>query len=72
MTSPVSVTGFDDFPAGGPGDVPLSTFRIDTSGMIELAIKSLMERCAGVQKPFGRLVVSGQPVYRESEIPCGN
>ncbi len=68
----VSVTGFDDFPAGGPGDVPLSTFRIDTSGMIELAIKSLMERCAGVQKPFGRLVVSGQPVYRESEIPCKN
>ena len=68
----VSVTGFDDFPLGGPGDVPLSTFRIDTNGMIELAIKSLLERCAGVQKPFGRLVVGGQPVYRESEIPCTN
>ena len=68
----VSVTGFDDFPLGGPGDVPLSTFRIDTNGMIELAIKSLLERCAGVQKPFGRLVVGGQPVYRESEIPCIN
>ena len=40
--------------------------------MIELAIKSLLERCAGVQKPFGRLVVGGQPVYRESEIPCTN
>ena len=68
----VSVTGFDDFPLGGPGDVPLSTFRIDTNGMIELAVKSLLERCAGVQKPFGRLVVGGQPVYRESEIPCDN
>ena len=68
----VSVTGFDDFPLGGPGDVPLSTFRIDTNGMIELAIKSLLERCAGVQKPFGRLVVGGQPIYRESEIPCTN
>ena len=68
----VSVTGFDDFPLGGPGDVPLSTFRIDTNGMIELAIKSLLERCAGVQKPFGRLVVGGQPVYRDSEIPCTN
>ena len=68
----VSITGFDDFPQGNPGDVPLSTFRIDTNGMIELAIKSLLERCAGVQKPFGRLVVGGQPVYRESEIPCDN
>ena len=36
--------------------------------MIELAVKTLLERCAGEQKPFGRLVVGGQPVYRESEI----
>ena len=68
----ISVTGFDDFPQGNPGDVPLSTFRIDTNGMIELAVKALLERCAGERKPFGRLVVGGQPVYRESEIPHGN
>ena len=36
----------------------------------ELAVKTLLERCAGEQKPFGRLVVGGQPVYRDSEIPC--
>ena len=65
----VSVTGFDDFPQGSEGELPLSTFRIDTDGMIELAVKTLLERCAGEQKPFGRLVVGGQPVYRESEIP---
>ena len=65
----VSVTGFDDYPAGSENDLPLSTFRIDTDGMIELAVKTLLERCAGEQKPFGRLVVGGQPVYRESEIP---
>ena len=65
----VSVTGFDDYPAGSENDIPLSTFRIDTDGMIELAVKTLLERCAGEQKPFGRLVVGGQPVYRESEIP---
>ena len=64
----VSVTGFDDFPAGAEGELPLSTFRIDTDGMIELAVKTLLERCAGEQKPFGRMVVGGQPVYRESEI----
>ena len=35
-------------------------------------VKALMERCAGERKPFGRLVVGGQPVYRGSEIPFGN
>ena len=64
----LSVTGFDDYPAGSENEIPLSTFRIDTDGMIELAVKTLLERCSGEQKPFGRLVVGGQPVYRESEI----
>lgn len=63
----ISVTGFDDYPAGNENEIPLSTFRIDTDGMIELAVKTLLERCSGEQKPFGRLVVGGQPVYRESE-----
>jgi LacI family transcriptional regulator len=63
----LSVTGFDDYPAGSENEIPLSTFRIDTDGMIELAVKTLLERCSGEQKPFGRLVVGGQPVYRESE-----
>lgn len=68
----VSVTGFDDYPPGGEGDLPLSTFRIDTDGMIELAVKTLLERCAGEKKPFGRFVVSGQPVYRNSESAIRN
>ena len=64
----ISVTGFDDYPPSGGEDLPLSTFRIDTDGMIELAVKTLLERCMGEQKPFGRMVVGGQPVYRKSEI----
>ncbi|MBQ6564843.1 MAG: LacI family DNA-binding transcriptional regulator [Clostridiales bacterium] len=63
----VSVTGFDDFTDAAPTDVPLSTFRVDTDGMIELALKAITERCSGSRKPFGRMVVSGQPVYRQSE-----
>ena len=51
--------------------MPLSTFRVDTGGMIELAVKAISERCGGSGKPFGRTVVGGQPVYRESEIPIG-
>ena len=65
----VSVTGFDDYPPGIGSDVPLSTFRIDTDSMIELAVKTLMDRCAGDKKPFGRLVVGGQPEYRNSDNP---
>ena len=64
----VSVTGFDDYPPGSVDDIPLSTFRIDTDGMIEAAVKMLLERCAGGKKPFGRLVVGGQPVYRDSDV----
>ena len=63
----ISVTGFDDYPPGSENEIPLSTFRIDTDGMIRLAIKTLLDRCTGEMKPFGRFVVSGQPVYRESE-----
>ena len=63
----VSVTGFDDFTDAAPTDVPLSTFRIDTDSMVELAVKAVAERCSGSRRPFGRTVVGGQPVYRESE-----
>ena len=62
----VSVTGFDDFPPGDEGDIGLSTFRVDTEAMISLAIKTILERCNGSDKPFGRTVIGGQPVYRES------
>ena len=65
----ISVTGFDDFTGGVEVDPPLSTFRVNTAGMVELTVKTMMERCAGVQRPFGRTVVGGQPVYRESEKP---
>ena len=63
----ISVTGFDDYEeeaVSGPG---ISTFRVDMFGMVDLAVKTLLERCAGARKPFGRTVVGGQPVYRESE-----
>jgi len=62
----ISVTGFDDYLVH-PSDVPLSTFRVNTDGMVALAVKAITERCSDSAKPFGRLVVSGQPVYRDSE-----
>ena len=69
MPEDISVTGYDDFEIG-PAQVPaLSTFRVNTDGMIDLAVNAICDRCAGAEKPFGRLVVSGQPIYRESERP---
>ena len=65
----ISVTGFDDFEVG-PAQAPgMSTFRVDTGGMIDLAVNAICERCAGSEKAFGRMVVSGQPIYRESDRP---
>ena len=61
----VTVTGFDNFPPGGEDDFPLSTFRIDMESMVDMAVKMIMERCAGSDKPFGRMVIGGQPVYRD-------
>ena len=61
----VTVTGFDDFPPGDEDDIPLSTFRIDMEAMVDMAAKMIAERCAGSDKPFGRMVIGGQPVYRD-------
>ena len=66
----VSVTGFDDFEIGPEQTPALSTFRVNTDGMINLAVNAICDRCAGSEKPFGRMVVGGQPVYRESDTPC--
>ncbi len=68
----VSVTGYDDFFAGPARGPALSTFRINTDAMIDLAVQRITERCSGLEKPFGRTVISGQPVYRDSERPLEN
>ncbi len=63
----VSVTGFDDYPVGGRQEQTLSTFRVDLEAMVDMAVKVIEERCAGLDKPFGRTVIGGHPVYRKSE-----
>lgn len=68
----VSVTGFDDWFPGSPGEIRLSTFRTDTESMIDLAARIIEERCSGQKKPFGRTVVGGQPVYRDSDQPVSD
>lgn len=63
----ISVTGFDD-DSGDADDVPaLSSFHVDMDAMVQMAIKLIVDRCHGIQKPFGRVVIGGQPVYRDSD-----
>ena len=66
----VSVTGFDDFEIEAPAGPGISTFRVNVEAMVDITVKTIQERCAGLQKPFGRTVIGGQPVYRESEGPA--
>lgn len=63
----VSVVGFDDFTVGNAEGPSLTTFRVDFQSMAQLAVKLVCDRCAGMQRPFGRVVVGGQPIYRDSE-----
>lgn len=65
----ISVTGFDDHTITDGGSPALSTFRVDTKGMIALSINALCDRLRGDTRPFGRIVVPGQPIYRDSETP---
>ena len=61
----VSVVGYDDF-NNVPGSLPLTTFRVNTAAMCQLAVKLVEERCAGEGKPVGRIVVGGECVFRDS------
>ncbi len=67
----VSITGFDDYEIGTAQEPELSTFRVDTDAMMDLAVRLMRERCGGGKGPFRRMVVSGQPVYRQSETAPG-
>ncbi len=62
----VSVTGYDDILPGSPAVPRLTTFRVNRKAMVQAAVRLLMERCSGIGKPVGRVVVGGEPVYGES------
>lgn len=65
----VSVVGFDDFLGGMKADPALSTFRMDYTGMAQMTVNLVEERCSGSTRSFGRVVIGGNPVYRASDAP---
>ena len=62
----VSVTGYDDFLPGAPAIPALTTFRVDRRAMVQTTIRLIAERCSGVKRPVGRVVIGGQAVWRDS------
>ena len=62
----VSVTGYDDFLPGSPAIPALTTFRVDRRAMVQTTVRLVMEHCSGIRRPVGRVVVGGQPIYRDS------
>lgn len=64
----VSIVSYDDF-NNVPGSLPLTTFRVDTEAMCRIAVQLVEGRCRGVNKPFSRIVVGGEAVYRDSVLP---
>lgn len=62
----ISIVGFDDFnyvPATLPA---LTTYRVDQKAMCRIVVQLIADRCAGDQKPFSRITVGGECVYRDS------
>lgn len=64
----VSIVSYDDF-NNVPGSLPLTTFRVDTDAMCRIAVGRVEDRCRGENKPFSRIVVGGEGVYRDSVSP---
>lgn len=65
----VSIVGFDDFNYT-PATVPaLTTYRVNKADMCKTVVMLLSERCSGESKPFCRITVGGECVYRDSVLP---
>ncbi len=65
----ISVVGFDDFCPWVSSMPELTTYRVNFSVMSRTAVKLIQERCAGDTKAVGRIVVSGECVFRNSAAP---
>ena len=65
----ISVVGYDDFSYVPRTEPPLTTYRVDKEAMCRLVVQLVNERCSGSDKPYGRMVVGGECVYRDSVKP---
>jgi LacI family transcriptional regulator len=68
----ISIVGFDNYIYATLSDPPITTVEVNVEAMSEAAVNSIMKRIKHPTKEYGRKVVSGRIVYRDSvKAPCG-
>ncbi len=65
----ISVVGFDNYIYATLSDPPITTVEVNVEAMAEAAVNSIMKRIKHPTKDYGRKVVSGRIVYRDSVKP---
>ena len=66
MPEDVSIVGFDDFLFARLCNPALTTFQVDQDAMAKAAVKALSKKLHGQSGHTGRIVISGQVIYRDS------
>jgi LacI family transcriptional regulator len=64
----ISVVGFDNYIYATLSDPPITTVEVNVEAMSEAAVNSIMKRIKHPTKDFGRKVISGRIVYRDSTM----
>lgn len=62
----ISVVGFDNYIYANLSSPKLTTVEVDMEAMAETAVKAVMRKIQGDDRSFGRKVISGKLVYRDS------
>jgi LacI family transcriptional regulator len=62
----ISVVGFDNYIYATLSDPQITTIEVNVEAMSEAAVNSIMKRIKHPTKDYGRKVVSGRLIYRDS------
>lgn len=62
----ISIVGFDNYMFSTFISPPLTTVSINDEEMAEVAVKNILNKIKGDQKPLGRRIITGNIIYRDS------
>jgi LacI family transcriptional regulator len=69
----ISVVGFDNYIYATLSDPPITTVEVNVEAMSEAAVNTIIKRIKHPTREYGRKVISGRLVYRDSvNVPRGN
>ncbi|MDF2487149.1 MAG: transcriptional regulator [Herbinix sp.] len=68
----ISVVGYDNYLYATLSDPAITTVEVNVEAMSEAAVNSIIKRIKHPTKDYGRKVVSGRIIYRDSAKAAGN